>query len=768
MTAYQNIPPALKKEKRWVGWSYKTRKGKRTKVPIDPRSGEGAKSNDDSTWTSYEDAMRAAKVYRLDGIGIMLGNGLFGVDLDHVIDPESGEVEPMAKWIVEKLGSYAEISPSGEGIHVLCYGSLPEGRRRKGKVEMYDGGRYFTVTGKRYGEWAEVVDCTQRIKPIHQRVFGEVKVEAVKSVSGGVGRTPMEDDKLLNRIRRSESGARFDQLYGGSWEGRYDSQSEADLALCNILAFWTRKDAVAMDRIFRTSGLMRKKWDRSVGGGRKYGQATIQLAINSTRQTYGQGHGKVRPAKSDGKSVTPKAEPLRYTLDDEGNAKRLYDRHGRDMHYSYVHKHWYVWSGKLWREDLTGQVRQMARGVLDEMEAGIELRPDDKTYIHHVRRTRGKMGVDHMLTQMQSMEGIPILPHQMDCDAWRINCKNGTIDLRSGELDEHRRSDTITKVMPVNYDEDAKCPRWEEFLLEIMDGREDMVQYLQSAVGYSLTGSIQEQCIFVLYGSGANGKSTFMDIVATMMGGYCMNAQPDSIMVKRQAGAATADIARLRGSRLVTTVEPDEKCRLHEGIVKQLTGGDKVTCRFLYGKEFEYVPTYKIWLATNHKPSIRGTDDGIWRRMRLVPFTVKIPPKRQDKNLLSKLKGELSGILSWAVRGCLGWQSDGLVSPLPVQRGTSEYRKEMDQVQGFLEDCTVPMAGRFMATADIYSVYKLWAKINGEYQISQRMLSMKLQEKGLERSRTMNRKGFKGLYLSQLGSSLHEGERIGYQGYYQG
>jgi len=285
---------------------------------------------------------------------------------------------------------------------------------------------------------------------------------------------------------------------------------------------------------------------------------------------------------------------------------------------------------------------------------------------------------------------------------------------------DHSYDQFLSKMSYVEYTDNIDCPRWMEFLNQIFDYDTELIHYIQKAIGYSMTGSTKEQCVFFCYGNGRNGKSTFLDIISAIMGDYATNIQPETIMVQNRQSGANSDIARLKGARFVTTVEPNQGARLNEGLLKQLTGGDTVTARHLYGREFEFEAEFKLWMATNHKPIIRGRDLGIWRRMHLIPFTVEIPDHKVDKNLKYKLKKELTGILSWAVEGCIKWQREGLKMPKAVMEAVKEYKSEMDVVTAFLEECTVMGPGEVRAS-DLYRAYAEWAEKNGEYKMSNTM-----------------------------------------------
>ncbi len=334
-----------------------------------------------------------------------------------------------------------------------------------------------------------------------------------------------------------------------------------------------------------------------------------------------------------------------------------------------------------------------------------------------------------MVTLAESEPMIPVLPHQLDANSWLLNCLNGTLELRTGTLREHRREDLLTKCCPVEYDAEATCPRWIAFLSDVMAGNQALMDYLQRAVGYSLTGSVEEQCLFFLYGTGQNGKSTFLGVLQAMLGDYAMQAIPELLIVRGNEQHPT-ERADLFGKRLVTTIEVESGKRLAEALVKQLTGGDRIRARRMREDFWEFEPTHKIWLAANHKPVIRGQDHAIWRRIRLIPFTVKIPDEKKDPTLFDKLKGELPGVLAWAVRGCQEWQRIGLAEPAEVTQAVHAYQAEMDTIGQFLKDCCFLRPGRTDIKAQSSVLHEAFCKWSGDYSVSQKAFSERLLELG--------------------------------------
>ncbi len=703
---FENIPKELQTLKQWVCYS-------KDKLPKNAVTGKNAQSNNPDTWCDFETAKAGMMKYKFDGLGFMFANGYFGVDLDKCI-----ENIDFVDEFVDSLKSYNEISMSGTGIHIICKGTLPTGQRRKGNVEMYSQGRYFAMTGNIYNEeYCDIVECTEQIAPLHQKYLGE-QTQKFEYTQSSFEKVTLTDDEVFDKARQSKNGALFQLLYNGNWEGIYKSQSEADLAFCNLLAFWTQRDFTQMDRIFRSSGLMREKWNRKMGG-TTYGATLINKAINECLNVY-TSQKVVKTSTSTGAVVEAKKE---YEQNDTGNAERMYDLFGKSLRYSYENKVWYFWNGKLWAEDKTGKIKRLADETLENMKKEAYKEEDaDKqiAMLKWINKSSSSGSKDNMIKETQHIGCIPILISEMDTQPDLINCQNGIINLRNGELLPHDANYLCTKIANCEYDVTGKEPTlWLNFLKDITQGDKELEEYLQKAVGYSLTGSIREQCLFFLYGGGRNGKSTFLDIISELAGTYSSHAQSETIMTKPQLGNNTlSDIARLKGARFVTTVEPNDNVKLNEGLVKQLTGGDKVTARFLYGKEFEFTPEFKIWLGANHKPIIRGTDDGIWRRIRLIPFTAQIPDEKVDKNLKQKLKKELPQIMKWAVDGALKWQKEGLKVPAIVEKATQEYRFEMDTLCRFFSEYVVVDSSARMKASVLYNYYCEWADENNEFVMS--------------------------------------------------
>ena len=743
MFDYSMVPEELKSQKRWVLWRREKRAGqdKPTKIPINAKTGYGAKSNDPDTWATFAEAASKVDYYKCDGVGIMLGNGVFGVDIDHALKDNPGVVSD----IVSALDSYTEVSQSGEGIHILCLGALPKGRRRRGDVEMYDSARFFALTGNVYEGRTALRDCTDAIKPVYGKYLEEPKREAppdgayvfereqfAKPAAAGA---PLTDAEVVSKGLSAKNGSLFNLLYYGQWEGVYKSQSEADAAFASLLAFWTNRNADQMDRIFRSSKLMREKWDRPWGDS-TYGRKVIDKAVDMCKDGFvPSARNDVTYNPSTGEAVSGKAR-ADYSLDDTGNAKRFVDRFGENIRYNFDNKAWYIWDGKTWVRDTKALIKSYADVLIAEMKGEAMEEPDTKiaeSLWRNIKHLSSSSGKEAMLKEAQHIGDIPTVNGDYDKDPYLLNCENAIVDLKTGTLLPHDRKCMMSRNTHTVVDTRHAPKLWLETLQGIFRGSQDMVDFVQCALGYSATGDTKETCFFQCYGNGSNGKSMFFSIVADVLGDYALNAQVESILtrVKGSSSAnASPDLARMAGARFVRTTEPNEGARFNEGLVKQITGGhDKITARFLYASDFEYQPVFKLWIACNYKIVVRGTDKGIWRRMRLIPFEANFEGSGDDKDRAEKLKAEYPRILGWIVNGCIKWQRDGLNPPKEVTSATEEYRSEMDIVEIFLrENANIRPNSREKA-GDMYKAYKQWAVNGGEYLMSQTKFGLEMSKK---------------------------------------
>lgn len=418
-------------------------------------------------------------------------------------------------------------------------------------------------------------------------------------------------------------------------------------------------------------------------------------------------------------------------MTDTGNAQRMIRLFGKDVRHSGA-LGFLVWDGACWQKDESGIVVRMAQQTALSIYAEAQQEEDEdvrKALLKHARHSENLSGIHNMTTLLGSQEGVTTRMDQFDSNDWLLNAENGIVDLTTGALLSHNRSELMTKKTPAAYNPNATCPTWLTFLDRIFAGDAEMIGYIQRMMGYCLTGSIRAQVMFIAYGSGANGKSVFVNILDSLLGSYATTADPSTFIVQEK-DKIRSDLARLAGARFVSTVELDEGRRLSESLIKRVTGDDVIVARFLQQNEFSFTPKFKLLMATNHAPVIRNNDYAIWRRIRLIPFDVTIPPEERDEGLTDKLKLELPGILAWAVQGCLAWQKDGLKEPQKVLVATETYRSNMDLIGQFMEDYIIKGAAMTAPCADVYKAYTSFCEDGGERPMSQRAFGIKMSERG--------------------------------------
>lgn len=758
---YNNIPVELVELAQWCVYrkEWVPERQKYTKIPYNPNTGYKAKSNDPTTWSDFDTAVEQSQFY--DGIGFFFHYGYYGVDLDNVESEimryrEGDWEDNIVADFIETLSSYAEISPSGTGVHIICKGKLPPGGRRKGDVEMYDHGRFFTVTGKRLGGYRGIFDDSPvgKINYLHHKYIGETNVNIEDLSAVLTDGNNLSIDEIIEHAIQSKNGIRFKFFMEGGWEQFYQSHSEADMAFANDLAFWSARDYDKMDSIYRRSSLMRDKWD-SKRDDATYGHLTLMKAIQECSDVYQPFSLNISEEALKG-SGKPKVKQQSYSYDDMGNSQRFMAAFGDNVLYSYINKVWYYYANKYWAVDELGKIHSMADYIANNIhkEPVRVSDPNDEKLVEkavealnkHVKSSRSVKGKRNMLEDVQ--HHVSVLPSEFDSNGLLFNTQNGYIDLANGHLMEHSKDKKFTRISFSEYRSEEVCPKWLAFLDEIFQGDQELIGFLQRAVGYSLSAETTEQMMFILLGNGQNGKSVLLNVLNDVFGTYAMNIQPQTIAVKNGNSGANQDIARLQGARFVTTTEPNRGMKLDEGVVKQITGGDTVTARFLYGKEFEYKPEFKLWMATNYKPIISGTDEGIWRRIAIIPFEYHVPKEKVDKRLTYKLKEELAGILKWCVDGYQMWRQVGLNEPEIIKQQRKEYRNEMDIVAQFVEEaCLVnPLAS--VKGTEIWSAFREWVKENNEYdRMSSKRFYMELS-KMFGKERKMDGYYFYGLKLN--------------------
>ncbi|MHA3774890.1 DNA primase family protein [Verrucomicrobiota bacterium sgz303538] len=429
--------------------------------------------------------------------------------------------------------------------------------------------------------------------------------------------------------------------------------------------------------------------------------------------------------------VTPHSEVTEQSADKQGAEKRSgpfpandSERAGRfaelirgNLRYVAVWKTWFAWDETRWVRDegehtVTRYAQQMPRILFNEADA-IDDASNRKSAVYSALRSGDKGKLEAMIQLARHQQDIATEKDVFDRDPLLLGVQNGVVDLRTGTFRKARQEDFITKQAGVEYKADAQCPEWLKFLDRVLKSDSELIGFVQRAVGYSLTGLTSEQALFFLYGTGRNGKSTFTETLRQLMGDYGRRAPTSLFIANRNGNQPEKEIADLVSARFVVGSELDEGCRFDEARIKDLTGQDSLVGRFLYSHQFEFKPTHKLWIFGNHKPEIRGSDFGIWRRLRLLHLEVQIADADVDHHLPQKLLAELPGILNWAIEGCLAWQKHKLGKAESVTKATEEYKTEEDVLGQFITDRCVQEEGERVERGELYSAYKVWALVRG-------------------------------------------------------
>lgn len=693
------IPEELKNYSQWVTWKYLWKSDRWTKVPLNPKTGKPAKTNTSSSWGTFKEALGGMQATNADGIGFVFteDDPYVGIDLDDCRNLDTGELSSTAISIMSQLGTYAEISPSGTGVKLIIRGTLNSTLNTRGRrlenIECYSSGRYFTITGKRIGEYASITTDQSALDAF---IMDYLKPSEFKHAL----QSPLSEEKShdLQHIDLKIEGAinsnpAIQRLMHGDSSG-YRSQSEADFALCCFFAKLIGPIPALIESWFGKSALShRAKWRERAD----YRNETIRNAITSSQLSSEAG-----PAWKSNQCTTK-------IYGDLWNARQLVDRSGKTMRHVPQWDKWLIWRENSWQTDTDGEVMRKAKDIADDLkQIAITAEYDQKILFAHARRTSMASRLEAMIKLASTEPDIPLNIESLDRDPYLLNCLNGTLNLRTGKLREHRREDWLTKLAPVEYHEDAQCPIWMSFLQKVMNHDTLLIEYLARAVGYSLSGLVDEQVVFFLHGTGANGKSVYLSGLQSVLGtGYAMQAMPELLMCKSGERHPT-ELADLFGKRFVVINETEADKQLAESLLKQLSGGDRLRARRMREDFWEFSPTHKLWIAGNHKPQIKGLDYGIWRRLHLIPWQVTIPSEEQDKQLCDKLRAEAPGILAWAIRGFQQWQHQGLNPPAIVREATEKYRSEQDLLGTFLEECCTKGSGFVVASSELHLQFCSW------------------------------------------------------------
>lgn len=686
---FRNIPRELRQLRQWVCWRSVQRDGKPTKMPVQP-SGAAASSTDPKTWSTFDHVTKTKGQF--NGIGFVLTKraGYTGVDFDKCRDPETGETEAWALDIIRELDSYTEVSQSGTGWHVIIKGTLRADGNKCGRLEMYDCKRYFCMTGALLSgigcgtiEARDIADLQKRMLA---GTFGSSSSKAKRTKDDSAS---AEDFRLIGEVQKqaqTSDPAVLEEAFRKQYPERYDQRN-------------------------------REKRHRA---GNRYFRYSIEnfLARNPLESS---------PAR------------IGSTREDTSNGERFAAQHHEIARFWHGRNRWMLWSGAHWQEDEDARIVELAKKTARSIYHEAATLPEEAAKMGRwAERSLQHDKITAMLNSAKSDPRIVITTDKLDSNPWLLNFENGTVDLRTGELREHRREDYITKIVRCNYTQDLNGPRWLLFV-EQMFG--DLASWVQKAVGYSLTGITSEKVVFLLLGPTDTGKTTFLSTLRTIFADYSSLLQIDTLMWSRTQDSNTlADLADLRGARFVMTSETEEGQRLREAKLKRITQGmGDIKAVRKYENPITFPETHKLWIDANFAPAIRGVDDAIWKR--LLPIACKYKPDKKDPELAGKLLRESEAIASWGVAGATRWQNEGLGRPESIEATRDSWKSDMDFIADFISECCVEEKGASIGASVLYQAFHDWAKKQGyEQPISQTAFGTRLSDRGIrERARRRDR-----------------------------
>lgn len=807
MTNIGTLPGSLRDYPYFCCWRYEERNGRKTKVPYNPFTGGKAQSSNPDTFAPLPVAAGAMQGY--DGLGVGIFDTLGAIDIDHCV--KDGALSDMAVDIIDTMNSYTEYSPSGEGIRILFYapGFQYDTARyyinnQKAGLEVYIAGctkKYVTVTGnalfpslaldmeQRKEELAQVLE-KYMVRPVQAPAQDRGAPMGWNEPIGGPGTvqqpSPLDDMALLQRAKAAKNGAQFERLYAGDTCG-YNSQSEAELALCNQLAFWTGCDPARMDALFRQSGLMRDKWDRRQSG-TTYGAMTIQKAIQGCREVYTPGHSSgsqagqrtdVPPGKNPVQAPASIPEPVRPPdYSDAGNAEVFSRLHRDDLIFTDA-LGWLWWDGTRWDRsdhkatafaiDLSARMLKEAkrehREALQQQaeakgryaESGEETDKEAlekanaaaamaKNYLNHAKSTRESRRIKNMIELSKPALVLPTA--QLDANPFDLNTPAGIVDLNTGAIRPHDRRAYCTKITKAAPGQQG-AQMWSDFLATITQGDVNLELFLQTVCGMALFGKVYHEGIVLAYGSGRNGKSTLFNSVGAAIGDYTGAIAVDVLTVTKN-GNQGASLATLRGKRLVITGELEEHQRLSVAMLKRLASTDTLRIEEKYRAPEDITPSHSIVLFTNHLPRVGSTDAGTWRRLVVVPFLAAIPANGGIANYGEVLAQEAGpAILQWCIEGAVLFARNGyhLQVPEAVEEATDEYRNREDWLSNFISERCEKGLNLRVGAAELYSAYRDWAAQSGEYVRRLNDFNTAMEIAGYHKIKPKNKATWEGLQL---------------------
>lgn len=692
---FNKLPVQMTAVNQWVCYKAIPRNGKITKVPVNPDNATPIDCNNERNWLAFNDAVSAITTNEaITGLGFVFteNDNFVGIDIDGCVD-ENGNLSSVAEDIVNlfKEKAYIEFSPSGKGLHIITLGKK-NGTSSKNAtlgLEMYDKKRYFTVTGDALFNTAIVEDCTAEIEIIYHKYFMK-KEEQLSMVS-------IIENDILELMFAGKNGDRLRSLYDGQWESYYPSQSEADLALCNALAFYTGKDANEMDMIFRKSALFRPKWDQiHYADGRTYGDAVIENAIEQTSVVYEKNNGASK--KNSKEKVTTEELPIWYEKTKSSLILKsgiLAEYLAENMDFIFTRGNFYQYRDGVYKMLQDEEVKSIIYSKLNRS---------------YSKSTQVKDVLEQLKIQVLFDSSLLDTPKHLRT----INFKNGLFDIESRKLNPHALNFYTTFQVNAEYNPSADCPHFKKFLAQSMDS--DDILIAQELLGYLLIPTTIAEKAFILYGPGRSGKSTFLKLIEFILGKEHYSSISMQDLADKFKPALLVDklaniFADLPNKRLEDT-----------GIFKAIVSGDTIVVQDKFGKPFPFNNKARLIFSCNELPAnYIDRTDGFFRRLIILPFLNQVPESEIDPFLLSKLQGEVEGIIQWALEGLdrLIKNKFQFTKSDSTKKLLDEYRKESNNVIWFIEEYCELIPGEKEYSQSLYQFYKDKCEENGKQPISQ-------------------------------------------------
>lgn len=737
----------LKLQSRWVCY-----KSPSDKAPMCATTGRNAASTDPKTWATYAQAKAACQRYGWHGVGIVLtGDGVVGIDIDDCIEyiDDDATVKPSASVYRSRLlHTYAEVSPSGHGLHFIGQGVVGKAFKitHDGmSFEVYGDGRYLTFTEECVdGHALELSDIQAVIDDMRTDLTPAPRTTAPTRRHDPSPPTTIPDawvKAVWERRRQTAYDMVASAIDGERHYARWKAGRLAGGALAMVRnhGFDPMSDDSVIDMLIEAqppSKDAERKEYRVIEDGLRDGLANpLEMPVPPPAEPPTPISVPPSPVVVD--AAVPADEPTEYHLTDIGNGLRFVHATRGRLHYVAEWKSWVVWDGKRWAHGDDAAVVKLAHKVALSIYDDISKEDDDKRrkeLIKWALASESAVRIDAMMKTARPYLTVPA--SQFDTHPHLLTVANGVVNLKDGTLSPHDSSLMLTKMVGIDYHGATPTPRWNAFLRTVMDGNDELVQYLKVAMGYTMTGSTDEHCLFFLYGVGANGKSTFLEAMRLVMGDYYVTTSVEALLATDYTGGATPYVAGLQGMRCAMASEMPEGRRFNESLVKDVTGGGMLTARHLYGAPFQFMPSHTLWISGNYRPRITGTDDGIWRRLRVIPFTVSIPPERRRpmSDIMADFVEEQSGILAWVIQGAIHWYDWGLPKVDAIDKAVMEYRGEEDIVARYIADRCVIGHGMTVVKTKLFEDWTTWLEEENEVAAEkwqQRRFTENLLRKGI-------------------------------------